>query len=344
MTEFPYTLTARGARIEPVGDPGPVAAIPEEIGGSEEDEGGEKGRVRVTELAPYVLSRTAVEELYLPSGLEKIGAYAFYNCDKLRYIRCSSRIRDLGAGLFAGAGKVERLDLVLFEKEKSCLKELLSELPQTLRVRIREAGSGREARLIFPEFYEESIENTPARILVVETHGCGHRYRYCFYNTEFQYQAYDELFPQVQIQESEALAAELAFGRMRYPLGLTEKYREMYAGYLCEHWRAAGKLMMEADLGAGEGEFGYVSHQPLRGNHRVMEGHAVKGSLVDGKGAVRIRAVLSNSHSRKKGVVGMLLFNPQKVLVKGIFLGFRLGLGQLTFQLTDLLFQILVLR
>ncbi len=253
MTEFPYTLTARGARIEPVGDPGPVAAIPEEIGGSEDGESGEEGRVRVTELAPYVLSRTAVEELYLPSGLEKIGAYAFYNCDKLRYIRCSSRIRDLGPGLFAGAGKVERLDLVLFEKEKSCLKELLSELPQTLRVRIREAGSGREARLIFPEFYEESIENTPARILVVETHGCGHRYRYCFYNTEFQYQAYDELFPQVQIQESEALAAELAFGRLRYPLGLTEKHREMYAAYLREHWRAAGKLMMEADLDAGKG-------------------------------------------------------------------------------------------
>lgn len=268
--EFSYTLTEHGARIEPIGEPEALAVIPEEVGG-----------VPVTELAPYVLSASPVEELYLPSGLRKIGAYAFYNCERLRYIRCFSGIRDLGAGLFAGAGRVERLDMVLVGKEKSCLKEMLSELVQTLRVRIyeteggrgtedrhgtesgRETGSGqeikgrREARLIFPEFYEESIENTPARILVIETHGCGHRYRYCFYNTEFQYQAYDALFPQVQLQESEELATELAFGRVRYPLGLTEKYREMYVRYLREHWRTAGRLMIEADRRSGK-EYGNI--------------------------------------------------------------------------------------
>ena len=58
-----------------------------------------------------------------------------------------------------------------------------------------------EARLIFPEYFEDSVENTPARIVCIETHGCGHRYRYCFAGRVFQYRGYDELFPHVQVQE-----------------------------------------------------------------------------------------------------------------------------------------------
>ena len=91
------------------------------------------------------------------------------------------------------------------------------------------------------------MENTPARIVSIETHGCGHRYRYCFAGRVFQYRGYDELFPHVQVQEQEELVTELALGRLMYPRELSEKFREHYLDYVREHWETAGKLLIQAD-------------------------------------------------------------------------------------------------
>lgn len=241
--EFIYTMKNQGREvcIDQVREPEEIVVIPEEL-----------EHLPVTELGAYALAGSGAEEVYLPSKLQKIGAYAFYNCEKLKKISCSSRVNDLGTGVFAGARDVEALDFTLFEGEKSCLKDLLSELRQTLRVRIVEQSAeqkpeSREARLIFPEYFEESVENTPARILFIETHGCGHRYRYCFVNRQFQYKDYDALFPHVKVQEPTELVTELALGRLMYPYGLTEKHRLMYLEYVAEHWLDAGKLLIEAD-------------------------------------------------------------------------------------------------
>lgn len=290
--ELSYKIQDGRAVIGKIENPDRVVMVPETLEGCP-----------VTELGAYALAGSGVEELYLPSRLVKIGAYAFYNCHSLRRITCFGRAVDLGAGLFAGVQTVEYLDITLFSGEKSCLKELLSELRQTLRVRIRETepGSGtavggtteevtagtvgetgsrtmagttggamgrtmagtpggtegktgggptaesREARLIFPEYYEDSVENTPARIVSIETHGCGHRYRYCFQNRVFQYRDYDSIFPHMKVQEPEALAAELAVSRLKYPLGLTEAAAREYRAYLAEHWQAAGQVLIDAD-------------------------------------------------------------------------------------------------
>lgn len=231
--EFNYTLTEAGIRIDKAAEAKALVEIPEELDGHP-----------VTELGPYVLAESVVEELRLPPGLVKIGAYAFYNCVNLKKIYCYSRVKDLGTGMFAGSRGAEFLDFSEVEGEKSYLKDMLTELRQTLRVRIH---GTHEARLIFPEYFEESVENTPARILVIETHGCGHRYRYCFDNREFQYRNYDALFPHVQVQESELLVTELALGRVLYPCGLTEANGAMYRAYIKEHWKTAAQLMIDAD-------------------------------------------------------------------------------------------------
>lgn len=234
--ELKYTITGREARIDKIEEAGAVVSVPEELEGCP-----------VTELGAYVLSGSDVEEVHLPPGLKKIGAYGFYECDKLRRIYCYSRVTDLGAGLFAGVRSVELLDITEFEGEKSCFQDMLSELRQTLRVRLRPAESGEEARLIFPEYFEESVENTPARILFIETHGCGHRYRYCFANRQFQYLSYDELFPHAKVQEPEELVTELALGRLLFSAGLSEAHRGMYLDYVREHWQMAGRLLIDAD-------------------------------------------------------------------------------------------------
>lgn len=240
--KFSYTIAGGAVRIDRVEEPQQIVIIPDNLDG-----------YPVTELGDYALAGSSLEEIWLPTNLKKIGAYGFYNCERLRCLHCSSRTIDLGTGLFAGAGSVEVLDMELFEGEKSCLKELLSELRQTLRVRLRLGENGGEARLIFPEYYEESVENTPARILYIETHGCGHRYRYCFGGTEFEYQKYDELFPHVKVQEPEDLVTELALGRLGYPLRLSGKYEKMYQEYVTEHWKTAGRLLIGADVKGGRG-------------------------------------------------------------------------------------------
>lgn len=233
--EWKYTIVGQEVRIDKVEEPEALVVIPEELEG-----------LPVTELGAYVLAHSCVEEIHLPSHLHKIGAYGFYGCEQLRKIYCYGRVLDLGTGLFADVANVEFLDITLFEGERSCFQEMLSELRQTLRVRVH-MPDGQEARLIFPEYYEESVENTPARILFIETHGCGHRYRYCFVKREFQYRSYDEIFPHMKVQESESLVTELAIGRLQYPLGLTEKYYLMYENYMKEHWKMAGRMLIEAD-------------------------------------------------------------------------------------------------
>ncbi|MCD8082502.1 MAG: leucine-rich repeat domain-containing protein [Clostridiales bacterium] len=238
--EIQYTLTGQEARIDRIVDPDALVIVPEEVEGHP-----------VTELGAYVLSGTDVEELRLPSHLVRIGAYGFYGCRKLARIYCHSRILDLGTGLFADARQIEFLDITEYEGEKSCFKDLLSELRQTLRVRIHRVGADgqvKEARLIFPEYYEEWVENTPARITFAETHGCGHRYRYCFVNREFQYAGYDALFPHVKVQEPEELVTELALGRLLSPYGLKEEDAGRYRAYVREHWETAGQLLILADV------------------------------------------------------------------------------------------------
>lgn len=123
------------------------------------------------------------------------------------------------------------------------MKELLAELRQELYVNYY--GSKGSARLVFPEMFEESVEHTPARIILREMHGCGHMYRYCFDQTEFQFHKYDALFPHILVQEPERVTAALVLGRLYTPVELFEKDREVYEAYLMEHFKGAARLALE---------------------------------------------------------------------------------------------------
>ena len=101
-----------------------------------------------------------VETVRLPEGLRKIGAYAFYNCNALSELHFHSSLKDLGAGLFTGCHHLRRLNVTLDETETSCLKEILIEVPEKMAVTVE--GQLR-AKLLFPEFFEESVENKIGR-------------------------------------------------------------------------------------------------------------------------------------------------------------------------------------
>lgn len=222
----------------------------------------------VTELVPYIFSEHMDEEklekriaagqvflsegsgapalcgsglkgVHLPPALQKIGAYAFYNCGRLEILSFHGGLKDLGPGLFTGCHHVRQLKLTLDRTGTSCLQEILMELNEELRLTL--CRDGREARLVFPEFYEEGVENTPARILMTQMHGSGMHYRNCFYQKRFDFHAYDNCFFRAKAQEREMLVLELAIGRLRFPLGLGEQERAVYESYLMEHLPEAGQ-------------------------------------------------------------------------------------------------------
>lgn len=224
-----------------------IAVIPEQIDGMPVVELGEylfsehrretepgiwSGGEELPEEELPELRGNRLTELYLPSTVKKIGKYACYNCERLERVSCYSTTLDWGAGAFTGCRGIRFLDLYVTEGEKSCFQDMISELRQTLYVTYY---GKQEARLVFPEFYEEAVENTPARFLETHMHGCGHQYRYCFQQSEFQFQGYDSLFPYVQVQEREELVVDLALGRLRFPYGLTKGHEAMYLEYLQSH-------------------------------------------------------------------------------------------------------------
>ncbi|MDO4266580.1 MAG: leucine-rich repeat protein [Eubacteriales bacterium] len=185
--------------------------------------------------------------LSLPRSLKKIGRYAFYNCSELHTLSIYSTTIDLGQGLFTGCSAVRRISAVVDEAVRSSLYELLSEFryPLLLSYYIEDsAGSTRlKYRLVFPEFYENSDENTPARITVRDLHGSGLMYRNCFANTQFQVQRYDALFPYAEALEPEEICAALALCRLTVPEGLHDEVREKYAAWLSSHTDAAADAL-----------------------------------------------------------------------------------------------------
>lgn len=185
----------------------------------------------------------AVRTVSLPKTIRRIGRYAFYNCYALERLALSSGVRDIGAGAFTGCKNLTQLAIDVAGGERSCFKEVLAELSHEIvaQYRCMERGSdgklypSGEARLLFPAYYEEAVENTPARILETHVHGCGHRYRYAFDGTTFLFREYDRLFPWLLAQNTAQSAALLAMGRLRYPLFLEDEARSMYTKYLAGH-------------------------------------------------------------------------------------------------------------
>ena len=195
----------------------------------------------------HVLAGNDVEEIVFPHTLKEIGRYIFYGCGNLKKLEFSDSLMQIGCGAFTGCHVLERLTVHMRQGKKSGVKEMLGEMWQRIDVNFlyeyeedgieksdimhrRENKS--EARLVFPEHYDEAVENTPARILYTEYHGSGSNYRQCFYDKELNYQEYDRLFEMAVAMDKLEVLVDMSFGRLEFPYGLTGKARENYMKYI----------------------------------------------------------------------------------------------------------------
>lgn len=195
----------------------------------------------------HVLAGNDVEEIVFPYTLKEIGRYIFYGCGNLKKLEFSDSLMQIGCGAFTGCHALEKLTVHMRQGKKSGVKEMLGEMWQRIDVNFlyeyekdgieksdimhrRENKS--EARLVFPEHYDEAVENTPARILYTEYHGSGSNYRQCFYDKELNYQEYDKLFEMAVAMDKLEVLVDMSFGRLEFPYGLTGNARKNYREYI----------------------------------------------------------------------------------------------------------------
>ncbi len=248
--EFAYVRIEEGIRILRCYGKSSRVVIPEYMEGQP-----------VTELAAYAfaqnmeeepenssgmpcISGSDLEELCLPKTIVKIGRYAFYNCLHFHKLSFYSNIAFMGAGLFTGCEKLSRLNMQELLEERSCLLEILSELKQTVDVKVYH-GKTCQYQLIYPEFYEEAVENTPARIIETHTHGMGIQYRNAFEDTRVIFSEYDKLFEMGKYNIDLHNAVLMAAARLMYPVELEEIPEQGYRKFLREHLKGAATAFLE---------------------------------------------------------------------------------------------------
>lgn len=194
-----------------------------------------------------VLCGNQLEEIVLPPTVTGVGRYCFYNCANLRRLSFTGRLADWGSGVFTGCHRVEKIRLSVGPEGTSFLKDVLDEVREELMVEYVELAKDQDpapaARLMFPEFYEEGVENTPARILETHVHGSGILYRNCFQSRRLDFRQYDVLFPHAKAQESEEFLIRMVLGRLLFPYQLIPAAREQYETYAREHQREFARYL-----------------------------------------------------------------------------------------------------
>ena len=200
----------------------------------------------------------------------------------------------VGTGAFTGCSGLK--ELVIHQKKgiKSCAKEILGELWQKIDVDFLyengEAG-GKRAHMVFPEHYDEAVENTPARILFTEYHGSGTNYRQCFYNKELDFAEYDSLFDMAVVMDKLEVLVDMSFGRLRYPWQLSEKAKKQYEDYIRGNLKDIGEYLVES---------GNLNGLELLSREKLWNREGLEHSIdvVSGKKDMEISAFLMNERSR----------------------------------------------
>lgn len=193
-----------------------------------------------------VLAGEEVEEVRLPDTLREIGNYIFYGCKNLRTLAFSDSLTQIGSGAFTGCSGLSKLHVHMLTGDKSCVKEILGDLWQRIDV-VFSYIDGRRIQLVFPEHYEEAVENTPARILFTQHHGSGNNYRQCFYDKKVDCRKYDELFPVAKARDKIPVLTDLVFSRLCYPAELTESARQSYEQFVRDRQKEVLTYLIEAE-------------------------------------------------------------------------------------------------
>ena len=261
----------------------------------------------VTVLASYIFSQARrepdqkaaicgnqVKEIVLPDTVREIDNYAFYGCYYLEALTLSHRTHDIAGGAFTGCRHLKNLTFRMEQAEGYCMKDVLSEVHHEMKVKLVYPNA--VCTLLFPEYYEEAVENTPARQLETQFHGSGYSYRQCFQDGVFQFGEYDRLIQEAQNLESEDFCIELAVTRLMEKARLSQDAEGVYQSYLMEYRMSAAGWCIEFEQNETlEFLTGFIDWQEEELSDLIEEANA--------KGRLEIQSVLmdyKHQHFGKK--------------------------------------------
>ena len=190
-----------------------------------------------------------LEEIWLPEGVISTGSYLFYGCVSLNVLHLPSTLRSLGGGAFVSCNHLKEIWFTAAGEGRtpSCMKDVICDLAYELEAVVAEPSGKVCSRLVFPGYYEESIENTPARIIEIHYHGTGYKYRQCFQNGQIDIERYDKLFYLASVQEFTPTVLKLAADRLLYEPQPGEKERQDYMQFLLGHGRDTADWILRND-------------------------------------------------------------------------------------------------
>lgn len=189
---------------------------------------------------------SALKIIDLPKGIEVIEDYAFYRCLALEEIHLYAGIKRLGCGAFMGCKKLKKIVIRDVEDDIHFLTEILYDFQYEVKVELIYMD-GTHVKLTFPEYYEESVENTPARIIDIVFHGSGYKYRQCIRNRRMDYEKYDNVFTYAIAQELTPTCIRIALNRLSTPIDLKESAKNRYLEYLREQSKDVAKQICRDD-------------------------------------------------------------------------------------------------
>ena len=196
----------------------------------------------VTELEEYVFSQCRkLVRVRLPARLARLERQAFYNCVALEALDLPDTVTFVGSGLFMNCRSLARLSLPLGIN----LSVLLSDLSNDLDLTVRYPDGA--ARFFLPGFSYEYEDIIGPRIWRTITHGSGYLYRECFSSRDVDFELYESYFDLAQKQDEPAVAARIAWYRLRWPYHLAPRAREVYLGYLRAHSLSVLELLLGED-------------------------------------------------------------------------------------------------
>lgn len=161
-------------------------------------------------------------------------------------IKLYDGITDMGDGAFKNCSMVYKAEITRVKGSMKCLKALMEELNQELRITIN-YDNNKSAVIVFPYYMYEYEENTPGRIINQVTIGSGVHYRECIGGSDINYVQYDRIFnveKNIDVNES---AWKVAYWRLRYPYMLSEESYDMYKTYVHSALEDIAKSMMRAE-------------------------------------------------------------------------------------------------
>lgn len=191
------------------------------------------------------LGGASLREVILPHGIRSIGEYAFYNCTGLARLSFAEGATTVGNGAFMNCGALRNLVFSASADAPTCLPGILSEVSHEVRVTF--LCGDQSSVWIFPDYFEESVENSPAHIFEHFFHGAGYRYRQCFQGDRLDAESYDKQFPMARVEAEPETALRIALERLRRPFRLSEESRGRYLAHLKEFAVEAAELLIRDD-------------------------------------------------------------------------------------------------